>query len=85
MSVTTISIRWQARMYAIQETRGQRVAAPSTDADHSQHEPVIGRSCPNRSGIGQNAGAASQAERRFSSTAKEPPPIDFEHENGTSK
>ena len=39
---------------AIQKPQGQRVAPPSADADHRQHQPLVGRCRPHGSRIGEN-------------------------------
>ena len=63
---------------AIQETHGQRVPPPAADADHRQHEPVVGWSRPDRTGVAQNSDAG-RSERSLPSIIEESSPVEFGH------
>ena len=49
---------------AIQKPRGQRVAPVAADANHRQHEPVVGRRGPDGPWIGENRKSRGQTEGR---------------------
>ncbi|HOM17174.1 MAG TPA: hypothetical protein PLQ00_07580 [Thermoguttaceae bacterium] len=68
----------------IEKAQRQRVASPSADTNHRQHEPLIGRKRNCRTSIGKNRRSGGKAEGGLSGTLQEITPMDQGHTNRPS-